>query len=105
MSYFVVESQSTNLVNYQMIFDINDFKSQHVVFSGALGKHPYDSNKIVLISNPHINNTSYYEFISTDIGLIQKLPNIINSKGDDAVMAMLWLKKGSFVTKSSVFTV
>jgi|TARA_B110000238_G_C16107453_1_gene431154 inorganic pyrophosphatase len=105
MSYVFIKSPSTNLVKYQISFNINDFKYEHVVFSGALGKHPYDSNKIVLISDPHINNTSYYEFTSADIGLIQKLPNIINSEGDDATMALLWIKKGSLATKSSVFIV
>jgi|TARA_B110000091_G_C13594798_1_gene382117 inorganic pyrophosphatase len=105
MSVFFIESQSTNLVRYQVSFNINDFKNEHVVFSGALGKHPFDSNKIVLISDPHINNTSYYEFTSADIGLIQKLPNIINSDGDDAAMALLWIKKGSIATKSSIFIV
>jgi hypothetical protein len=84
---------------------MDEFKNEHVVFSGVLGKHPSDSNKIVLISDPHINKTSYYEFESADIGLIEKLPNIINSDGEDAVMALLWIKKGSLVAKSSIFMV
>jgi inorganic pyrophosphatase len=105
MSCFFIGSQSTKLVKYHISFNINDFKNEHVVFSGAVGKHPYDSNKIVLISDPHINHTSYYEFTSADIGLIQKLPNIINSYGEDAAMTLLWIKKGSLATKSSVFMV
>jgi len=105
MSYFVIESQSTNLVKYHLPFDINEFKKGHMAFSGALGKHPYDSNKIMLISDPHINNTSYYEFESADIGLVEKLPNIINSDGDDVSMALLWIKKGSIATRSSIFMI
>jgi hypothetical protein len=105
MSYFFIGPPSTDLVKYHLSFNMNDFKNEHVVFSGVLGKHPSDSNKIVLISDPHINTTSYYEFESVDIGLIEKLPNIINSDGDDAAMALLWIKKGSHATKSTVFRV
>lgn len=102
MSYFFIEPQSTNLVKYHLPFDINEFKKDHVAFTGALGKHPYDPNKIMLISDPHINTTSYYEFDSADIGLVEKLSNIINSDGDDVAMALLWIKKGSIATRSSV---
>lgn len=105
MSYFFIESQSTNLVKYHLPFDINEFKKEHVAFSGALGKHPYDLNKIVLISDPHINITAYYEFNSADIGLVEKLPNIINSDGDDVAMALLWIKKDSIATRGSFFLV
>jgi len=105
MSYFFIESQSTNLVKYHLPFDINEFKKDHVAFTGALGKHPYDPNKIMLISDPHINHTSYYEFESADIGLVEKLSNIINTDGDDIAMALLWIKKGSIATRSSAFIV
>lgn len=105
MSYFFIESQTTNLVKYQIPFDINTCKSEHVAFSGALGKHPYDANKVVLISDPHNNNTRYYEFDRADIGLIEKQPNIISSDGEDFVMVLLWIKEASIATQSSVFIV
>jgi len=105
MSYLFIESQRTDLVKHHSPFNMDEFKNAHVVFSGVLGNHPSDPNKIVLISDPHINNTSYYEFESADIGLIEKLPNIINSDGEDAAMALLWIKKGSCVAKSSIFMV
>lgn len=105
MSYFLIESQSTNLVKYHFTFDMNEFKNEHVAFSGAIGKHPYDVNKLVLISDPHTNHTSYYEFYSADIGLVEKLPNIINSDGEDVVMVLLWIKIGCIAIKSSVFLV
>lgn len=105
MSYFVIESQTTNLVKYHLPFDINELKNNHVLYSGVLGKHPYDSNKIVLISDPHNNDTRYYEFERMDIGLIEKQPNIINSDGEDFAMVFLWIQKGSISTKSSIFIV
>jgi inorganic pyrophosphatase len=105
MSYFLIESQSTNLVKYHFTFDINEFKNEHVAFSGAVRKHPYDANKLMLISDPYANYTSYYEFDSANIGLVEKLPNIINSEGEDVVMALLWIKKGCIAIKSSVFLV
>ncbi len=105
MSFFIIEPQSTNLVKYHLSFDIAKFKNEHVAFSGALGKHPCDSSKVVLFSDPHTNNTNYYEFYSADIGLVEKLSNIINSDGDDIAMALLWIKKGSIATRSSAFIV
>ncbi|WP_114325092.1 inorganic pyrophosphatase Ppa [Candidatus Colwellia aromaticivorans] len=105
MSYFIIEPQRTNLVKYQISFNINEFKDGHVAFSGALGKHPHDANKIVLIADPFANNTRYYEFNRTDIGLIEKLPNIINSNGEDVAIVLLWIKKGCIAISSSVFLV
>jgi inorganic pyrophosphatase len=105
MTYFVIEPQCTELVKYHISFNINEFKSEHTSFTGALGKHPYDLDKIVLISEPHGNNTSYYEFNSADIGLVEKLPNIINSNGEDVAMVQLWIKKGCIAIRSSVFLV
>lgn len=105
MVYSFIESPSTNLVKYHLAFDINEFKNEYVAFSGALGKHPSDPNKVILILDFDINNASYYEFNSADIGLIEKLPNIINSDGEDIVMALLWIKKGSFAIRSSVLIV
>jgi len=105
MSYFVIEPQRTELVKYHISFNINEFKSEHVSFSGALGKHPYDTNKIVLISEPYANNTRYYEFNNADIGLVEKLPNIIDSNGEDVAMVKLWIKKGCIAIRSDVFLV
>lgn len=105
MPYFIIESQSTNLVKYHLPIDINQFKSMHVAFSGCLGKHPYDAKKIVLISDPYAKNISYYEFDCDDIGLVEKLPNLINNDGEDVAMSLLWVKKDRIAIRSSVFIV
>jgi len=105
MSYFIIEPPRTNLVKYQISFNINEFKNEHIAFSGALGKHPYDANKVVLIPEPFANDNRYYEFNSTDIGLIEKLPNLINSNGEDVAIVLLWMKKGCTAISSSVFLV
>ncbi|MBA6327243.1 inorganic pyrophosphatase Ppa [Colwellia sp. MB02u-6] len=105
MSYFIIAAQGTELVKYHLAFNITAFKNEHVAFSGALGKHPYDTNKVVLIAEPYAKNTQYYEFNSADIGLIEKLPNLINSHGEDAVMVLLWIKKGCVAISSSVIFV
>lgn len=105
MSYFVLEPQCTELVKYHISFNIYEFKSEHVAFAGALGKHPYDANKVVLITEPYASNTRYYEFNSADIGLVEKLPNIINSEGEDVAMVKLWIKKGCVAIQSLVFLV
>jgi inorganic pyrophosphatase len=105
MSYFIIEPQRTDLVKYHISFNILEFKNEHVAFSGVLGKHPYDINKVVLVTDPFVKNTRYYEFNRTDIGLIEKLPNIINSNGEDVTIVLLWIKKGCIAISSSVFLV
>lgn len=105
MSYFIIEFPSINLVKYHASFDINDFKLGHIAFSGALAKHPYDSDRVILISDPYGNHANYYEFESTDIGLVEKLPNVINSVGDDFSMVLLRVKRGCLAVRSSVFII
>jgi len=105
MTYFIIEFPSINLVRYQANFNINDFKLGHIAFPGALTKQPYDSEKVILISDPYGNHANYYEFESTDIGLVEKLPNVINSEGEDFAMVLLWVKRGGIAVRSSVFIV
>ena len=105
MSYYLIESKSFDLIKQQRPLNTNHLKETHLAFSGTLKQHPYDETKVILISEPYSNNTSYYEFEKSDIGLIEELPNIVNSNEEDISMVLLWVEKGCIGIRSSLFKV
>jgi hypothetical protein len=99
------KSKNLELVKFQSPNNLDELKKTHLPFSGSLRQHPYDDNKVVLLSEPYANNTIYYEFNNDDIGFAEKLANIVNSDGEDVTMAMLWIKKGSVGVRNMPFFV
>jgi len=102
---FLIEAKKLDLVKYQNIPDRKELTDNHVAFSGSLRQHPYDPDKVILLSEPYSSSTTFYEFMSDNIGCIEKLPNIVNSDGEDITMVMLWVKKGSVAIRSAAFIV
>jgi len=102
---FLTEAKKLEIVKYQKPTDRNQLKKEHVAFSGSLRQHPHDSDKIILLADPYSSNTAFYEFRNDDIAFAEKLPNIVNSDGDDVTMVMLWVKKGSIGIRSAAFMV
>ena len=105
MSYFLIKTKNLELTRFEQLADINELKKTHLPFSGSLGQHPYDVNKVVLLSDPYTTSTLYYEFAREDIGLVEKLPNIINSEGEDVAMILLWIRKGRIGVRCAPFLV
>ncbi|MFK5892058.1 MAG: inorganic pyrophosphatase Ppa [Pseudomonadota bacterium] len=104
-TYFLAQAKKLELVKYQKTTDRIQLKKTHIAFSGSLRQHPYDSDKVVLLCEPYSQNTIFYEFKNDDIDCAEKLPNIVNSRGEDVTMIMLWVKKGCVAIRSSVFIV
>jgi len=102
---FLTEAKKLELVKYQKTADRNQLRKTHVAYSGSLRKHPSDPDKLILLADPYGGNTTFYEFKNDDIGCAEKLPNIVNSAGDDVTMVMLWVKKGSIGIRSAAFMV
>lgn len=65
-----------------------------VSFSGSPRKHPYDSEKILLIIDPSGESTYFVEFLISDIRYFERLPNIVTDNGNIIPMARIWLPKG-----------
>jgi len=82
-----------------------DLRRNHVPFSGAPQKHPYNPDKIILITDPYSSNTGYYEFKTKDIGFVEELPNIATMEGEIISMARIWIKKTSVAVRSTPFIV
>jgi hypothetical protein len=102
---FLTLAKKLELAKYQKPTDRSALKLTHVAFSGSLRQHPHDQKKVILLTEIFSSNTTFYEFRNNDIGFAEKLPNIVNTMGEDVSMVMLWIKKGSIGIRSSAFLV
>ena len=90
---------------YRKPKDLKLLKQTHVAFTGSPQKHPYDAQRVVLISDPYSTNTIYYEFMKNDISYIEELPSVVNVDGETVMAVRLWVKKQSIAVRSSAFIV
>jgi inorganic pyrophosphatase len=82
-----------------------DLLLDHVPFTGAPQKHPYNKEKILLITDPFSTDTSYYEFNIKDIEGVEELPRLATPEGQSLTMLRLWVRKGSIGIKNIPFVV
>ena len=85
--------------------DNKALRHTHVPFSGNPRKHPYDSDRVILIADPYSTNTFYYEFLADDISYVEDLPNVVNENGKTITMVRLWVKKMSVGIRCAPFIV
>jgi hypothetical protein len=85
--------------------DRKALRKTHVAFSGSPQRHPYDSDKIILVADPYSTHNFFYEFYKGDISYVEELPNIVNLDGDTITMARVWIKKMSVAMRCSPFIV
>lgn len=105
MPHFLKTAEKLEIQAYRKPKNVLELQNTHVPFSGAPRKHPYDSEKIILISDPYSGNTFYYEFRADDISYVEELPNLVNLKGETVAMARIWVKKGCVAVCSTPFVV
>lgn len=104
-SLLIKDIQTLAVTKYKKPKDLKNLNSMHVAFSGSPRKHPYDAQKIVLVSDPFSRNNQYYEFKTKDISYVEELPNIVST--DDEVMPMVrvWVRKKSIGIRCTPFWV
>jgi len=90
---------------YQKPKNIQILKKTHVSFSGTPKKHPYDTDKIILVADPFSTNTLYYEFSKDDISYLEELPSLVSLDGETITMVRIWVKKMSIGIRCSPFIV
>jgi len=101
----------TKYIETQPLFDITRYKSKadyadsSVSFTGSARKHPYDQEKLLLISDPFSSHTVFYEFRIQDIVHYDDLPGIATDSGENLLMVRLWINKGSMGLKYEPFEV
>ncbi len=82
-----------------------EYTSECIVFEGAPKKHPYDADKILLVTQPFSSSTTFYEFRVKDIMHAENMPSIATDSGSNLFMAKIWVKKGSMGLRYEPFEV
>ncbi len=99
------EALKFQIQTYKKPEDLRVLKETNVAFSGSPRKHPYDSDKVILIADPFSANNLYYEFNKSDISFIEELPNLVSLEGDTISIVRVWVKKMSVAIRCSPFIV
>lgn len=90
---------------YKKPKDFRSLRKTHVCFSGSPKKHPYDSDKVILVADPFSAHNLYYEFKKANISFVEELPNLVNEDGEAITMVRVWVKKMSVGIRCSPFIV
>ncbi len=105
MANYLQEAHKFEIQAYQKPKDVRELKKTHVAFSGALRKHPHESAKIILVSDPFSSATFYYEFATDDISYAEEMPNLVTPEGEAIRMVRIWVKKGCIGVRCTPFMV
>ena len=97
------ESVSLQIQAYRKPKDIRALRAENVSFAGSPRKHPYDSEKIILVADPYSTNTFYFELEKGDIAFVEELPSVVDMEGNTLTMIRIWIKKGSVAVRCTPF--
>jgi len=103
--HFPEEHEKFELQVYKKPKSLKLLKETHIAFTGSPRKHPYDPERVILITDPYSKITSYYEFKTDDISYVEELVNLVNIDGETVRMARIWVKKKSIGARASLFIV
>jgi len=98
-------TEKFEIEKYKKPKDRKTLVETHIPYSGSPHKHPYDSEKMILVIDPYYTSTFYYEFIKSDISYIEELPNLVNLKGEVFSIVRIWIKKMSIAVRCTPFIV
>jgi len=99
------KAEKFEIQTYKKPGDYTNLTKSHISFSGSPQKHPYDSEKIILVSDPYCANTFYFEFYTRDITYVEELPSMVTIEGESITMARIWVKKRSLGVRCTPFRV
>lgn len=105
ISNFPKAAEKFEIQAYRKPRNFKELLKSHVAYTGSPHKHPYDSQRVILITDPSSTNTLYYEFQSKDISYLEELPNLVNMNGETMLMVRIWVKKQSIAVLSTPFIV
>ena len=103
--HFPEEHEKFEIQAYKKPKSLKLLKETHIAFTGSPRKHPYDPERVILITDPYSKITSYYEFKTADISYVEELVNLVNLEGETVPMARVWVKKKSIGARASLFIV
>ena len=99
------ETEKLEIQAYNKPKDLKNLSKSSVAFTGSPQKHPYDSQKVILITDPFSTNTFYYEFNKEDISYVEELPNLVDLDGNTITTGRIWVKKSSLGIRCTPFIV
>lgn len=102
---FMQEFKKFDIQAYKTPKDYKSLSKTHVPFTGSPQRHPYDKQKILLVTDPFSTNTHYYEFQTTDIDFVEEQPSMVTLEGDAVTMVRIWVKKRSIGVRCTPFLV
>lgn len=103
--YYPQEAVKFQIQAYNLPNNLQLLRKTHVAFSGSPRKHPYDSDRVILVVDPFSSYYLYYEFNKNDITYVEELPNIVNLDGETVTMVRVWVKKMSMAIRCTPFIV
>lgn len=81
------------------VYEIQAYRSEPpqdaLAFIGSPRKHPYDDEKIILLSEPKEGVSSIFEFKASDIVGAKDLPSPVTVDGESYRIVRLWIRRGS----------
>jgi len=105
LANFPLKATRFEIQAYKKPSNIKNIRKTHVSFTGSPQKHPYDDEKVILISDPFSTNTFYYEFRGDDISFVEELPTIVNFDEEVITMVRIWVKKKSIGIRCTPFVI
>ena len=73
----------------------DNYAENSVPFSGTPRRHPYDSDKLVLVPHPFEQERVLYEFHLKDVLHVDELSSIVTERGENLPVMKLWVRLGS----------
>jgi hypothetical protein len=104
LSDIIEKSKKFEIQSYKKKFNPKEMRKTHVPFTGSPQKHPYDSDKVILLTEPY-SSSSYYEFKKEDIAHVEELPHITNMDEETVTMVRIWIKNKSIGIHCTPFSV
>lgn len=102
---FPYEHEKFAIQVYKKPKNLKLLRETHISFAGSPRKHPYDPDRVILITDPYSKITSYYEFKTADISYVEEIVNLVDLDGETVPMARIWVKKKSIGARASLFVV
>jgi hypothetical protein len=102
---FTIPFEKLEIQKYRPPKDVKTLRQSHVPFTGSPCKHPYDTERLILVTDPFSTAISYFEFSISDVSYIEELPHVVDPDGSTVNLARVWIRKGRVALRCTPFIV
>jgi hypothetical protein len=100
LTWFPVENQLPEIRSK------SDYSRDGAAYQGSPRKHPYDPNRILLLSGVIEGDEQIcYDFALEDIMHVEDMENLVSFEGESLRVMKLWVRKGSAAFSLTPFEV